>query len=69
MEWFQMIDRWTKNNGETWKKECATYSGFSQKVGGPENIVTYDYYLSKIVDPIHKRFSQFLKVCFMNPEQ
>jgi THO complex subunit 2 len=31
MEWFQMIDRWTKQ--DIWKKECADYSGFSQKVG------------------------------------
>ena len=35
MEWFQMIDRWTQQNGEIWKKECANYSGFSSKVGEP----------------------------------
>ena len=37
MEWFQMIDRWTKQ--DIWKKECSDYSGFSQKVGQPDKIV------------------------------
>ena len=67
MEWFYMIDRWT--NKEIWKKECSDYSGFSQVVGNPTNIVSYEYYLRKIVEPIHTRFSQFLRVCFQNPKE
>ena len=67
MEWFQMIDRWTDQ--EVWNAECSTYSGFSQVIGIPDNIVTYEYYLKKIVEPIHTRFSQFLRVCFSNPKE
>jgi len=61
MEWFRMIDRWTDR--AVWEKECANYSGFSQKVGEPEKVVTFEYYINKIVEPIHKKFCQFLKMC------
>lgn len=67
MEWFQMIDRWT--NREVWNAECATYSGFCQVVGQPDNVVSFEYYLKKIVEPIHARFSQFLRVCFAKPKE
>lgn len=30
MEWFNMIDRWTQENGSIWEKECANYLGFSR---------------------------------------
>jgi len=47
MEWFNMIDRWTRDNGTIWKNECADYSGFSRKVGQtePDSIVTLDDYI------------------------
>lgn len=67
MEYFQMIDRWTRK--ETWDAECANYSGFSQMVGSPDNVISFDYYLKKIMEPIHVRFSSFLKVYLQNPKE
>ena len=60
MEYFQMIERWT--NKDIWDQECATYSGFCQSVGAPDIIIPYEYYINKIVDPIHTRVSTLLKV-------
>lgn len=61
MEWFSMIDRWTDK--AIWDKECSDYSGFSQKVGEPDKVVTFDHYNTKIVEPIHKKFCHFLRMC------
>ena len=68
MEWFQMIETWTKNNGEVWRRDYSKYSGFAQKVGQPDQIVTFEH-LEKIVEKIHTILFQFLKVCIENPKK
>lgn len=62
MEWFQLIDRWTGDNGEVWERECADYPGFSKKVGSSdrESIINLEGYMERIVNQIHLRFSSFM---------
>lgn len=67
MEYFQLIDRWTRR--EIWDKECATYSGFSHHVGSSGDIMAFEHFLSKVTEPVHKRFAQFLKLYLQKPKE